>query len=67
MCLHFYFLVFATATTVYLQVSDFQACRKGVPSELCDVIVAQVQGFDRNQLSGPPAIYTADLIVVSAK
>lgn len=38
-----------------------------MPSELSDVIIAQVQGFHRNQLSGPPAVYTADLIMMSGK
>lgn len=33
---------------LYLQVFDLEACRKAVPSELSDVIIAQVQGFHRN-------------------
>lgn len=52
---------------LYLQVSDLEACREAVPSELSDVIIAQVQGFYRNQLSGTPTIYTADLIMMSGK
>ena len=52
---------------MYSQVSDLEACRKAVPSELSDVIIAQVQGFHRSQLSGPPAVYAADLIMMSGK
>lgn len=53
--------------TLYLQVSDLEARGKALPSELSDVIIAQVQGFQRNQPSGPPAVYAADLIMMSGK
>lgn len=49
------------------QVSDLEARGKAVPSELSEVIVAQVQGFHRRQLSGPPAVYAADHIVMPGK
>lgn len=54
-------------TLLYLQVFDLEAGRKAVSSEFSELIVAQVQGFHRNQLRGPTAIYHADLVVMSGK
>jgi len=46
------------------QVSDLEAGGEAVAPELGDVVVAQVQGLHGRQLSGPPAVDTADLIVM---
>lgn len=51
----------------YLQVSNLKASRKALNSKFGDVIIAQVQGFQRNQLSYPLAINAADLIMMSEK
>lgn len=52
---------------LYVQILDLEASRKALPSKLSDVIIAQVQGFHRNQLPGLSAIYTADFIMMSGK
>lgn len=54
-------------TKSYSQVSNLEASSEAVPSQLSDVIVAQVQSFHRHQLSGPSAVNTPDLIVMSGK
>lgn len=51
----------------YLQISDMEACREALSSQLSNVIIAQVQGFHRKQLPSPPAINTANLIMMSEK
>lgn len=44
-----------------------EACREALSSQLSNVIIAQVQGFHRKQLPSPPAINTANLIMMSEK
>lgn len=47
------------------QVFDPEACWKAVPSQFCDVVIAQIQSFQRRQLCDPTAVDSADLIVMS--
>ena len=53
--------------SLYSQVFDSEARGEAVSAQLSDIIVAEVQGFHRHQLSGPGAIDAADLIMMSGK
>lgn len=55
------------AKRMILQVFDLETCGETLNSDFCDVIVAQVQCFHGDQVSHPPPIDGADLIVVSGR
>ena len=56
-----------SAKKMILQVFDLETCGETLNSDFSDVIVAQVQGFHGDQVSHPPPIDGADLIVVSGR